>query len=229
MAAYLHLAPTASGPERSSRPGVPIRVVLADDHAMMRRSMRRLLDSDPDIEVASEASDPTAVTSEVRRQLPQVLVLDRRLPNGSAVDTIRGLRGQMPGTAIVVLTMEQSVALAQQMLGAGAFGFVLKDRADSELLPAVRAAARGEEYVSPRVAEGLATLRRGSDRDGLSAREIEILRQIALGYTSGEIAAKLHLSRRTVETNLGELYTKLQVATRAELVQVALRRHLIGA
>jgi two-component system response regulator NreC len=117
---------------------------------------------------------------------------------------------------------------AQQALDAGAIGFVLKDKADSELLEAVHHAARGEEYVSPGVAAGLEILRRAVDEDGLSPREVEVLRLIALGHTSAEIAAKLELSRRTIEAHRARILRKLGLRTRADLVQVALRRGLMG-
>jgi two-component system response regulator NreC len=123
--------------------------------------------------------------------------------------------------------MEASPLFAQHALDAGAVGFVLKDRADSELPEAIRRAAQGGEYISPRVAAGLDALRRAVSGDGLSPRETEILRLIALGHTSAEIAGTLHLSRRTVETHRARIHRKLGLATRAELVRHALRRHLL--
>lgn len=203
-------------------------MVLADDHAVVRRSLRLLLDSESDFQVISEASDFSSVMREVHGQLPHVLVLDFRLPNGSSIEAIRRLRAQVPSTQIVVMTMEESPLFAQQAMDAGAIGFVLKDQADSELMTAIRSAARGEEFVSARVVAGLDALRRAVGGDGLSPRETEVLRLIALGYTSEEIATQLHLSRRTVETHRARIHRKLGLTTRAELVQFALRRHLIG-
>src|SRR5207302_10378800 len=129
----------------------------------------------------------------------------------------------------VVLTMEESPLFAQKAIDAGAIGFVAKDRADTELVTAIRLAARGEEYVSARVASGLKALRRATGDDGLTPRETEIVRMIALGHTSAEIAGQLHLSRRTVETHRARIHNKLGFRNRAELVQFALRRRLIGA
>lgn len=226
MSPHLHLAPDVAG---SARPEFPIRVVLADDHAVVRRSLRLLLDNEQGVEVIAEAVDLSTVVSYVYAHRPHVLVLDLRLPNGSSIETIRRLREQVPETEVVVLTMEESPMFAQNALDAGAVGFVLKDRADTELPAAVRRAARGEEYVSARVGAGLQALRRAVDQDGLSPRETEVLRLIALGHTSAEIAAKLHLSRRTVETHRTRIHNKLGLSTRAELVQFALRRRLIGA
>jgi two-component system, NarL family, response regulator NreC len=168
------------------------------------------------------------VASHVHGHLPHVLVLDLQLPTGSSIDLIRRLRRQVPETEIVVLTMEASPLFAQQALDAGAVGFVLKDRADTELLAAVRQAAQGREYISPHVVAGLEALRRDVTGDGLSPRETEVLRLIALGHTSGEIAHQLHLSRRTVESHRARVHRKLGLATRAELVRYALRHHLIG-
>jgi DNA-binding NarL/FixJ family response regulator len=226
MRGHLTLAPEPSSAEIAA--AARIKVVLADDHAMVRRTLRLLLEGEADIEVIAEATDLSAVAAHVNRHLPQVLVVDLRLPNGSSIDTIRRLSREAPETQIVVLTMEESPLFAQQALDAGAVGFVLKERADTELLTAIRRATQGGEYVSPRIATGLDALRRAVDGDGLSPRETEVLRLIALGYTSAEIAGKLHLSRRTVETHRARIYGKLGLVNRAGLVQFALRRHLIG-
>ena len=203
--------------------------MLADDHAMVRRTLRLVLESEQDVGVIAEAVDLSAVMRHVGRHVPHVLVLDLRLPNGSSIEMIRQLRARFPKTGVVVLTMEESPLFAQHAIDAGATGFVLKDRADTDLLIAVRLAARGEEYVSPRAASGLEALHRATDGDGLSERETEIVRMIALGHTSAEIAYQLHLSRRTVETHRARIHHKLGFKTRAELVQFALQRHLIAA
>lgn len=207
---------------------MPIRVVLADDHTLMRRSLRLLLDGEDDVEVVAEAFDLATVVSHVGRHRPNVLVADLRLPTGSSIDVIRKLRAQAPNTEVVVLTMDESPLFAQHAMDAGAIGYVLKDRADSELVTAIRCAANGAEYVSARVATGLDALRKAVDRDSLTPREIEVVRLVALGLTSAEIAVKLRLSRRTVETHRARIFDKLGLSTRAELVRFALRRRLIG-
>jgi two-component system response regulator NreC len=227
MTGHLRLAPAVSNLEGPDRADGPIRVVLADDHRLVRRTLRLLLDGEQGVKVVAEASDLPDVIRHVQGQLPHVLVLDLQMPGGSSIEAIRSLRREVPETAIVVLTMEQSPAFAQRALDAGAVGFVLKDRADTELTEALRRAVRGEESVSPRVAAGLDALRRTANGDGLSPRESEVLRLIALGYTSAEIAGKLHLSRRTIETHRARIHRKLGLDTRAELVHFALRRHLI--
>jgi two-component system response regulator NreC len=229
MSATLQLLAPPASPERRSPVVTPIRVVLADDHLVVRRTLRLLLESEQDVDVIAEAIDLNAVLRHVSRHVPHVLVLDLRLPNGSSIDMIRRLRKQIPETGIVVLTMEESPLFAQQAIEAGAIGYVLKDRADSELVTAVRRAAQSREYVSPRVASGLEALQHAIGDDGLSPRETEIVRMIALGHTSAEIARELHLSRRTVETHRSRIHNKLGCKTRSELVRFALGRHLIGA
>src|SRR5437763_1687446 len=152
MCARLQLArPLGSPPEQAAAIGV----VLADDHALVRRSLRLLLDNEEGVEVLAEAADISTMMRHVHAHHPHVLVLDLRMPNGSSIEAIRRLRALVPGTEIVVLTMQESPAFAEQALDAGAVGFVLKDTADNELLAAVRGAAAGEEYVSPRIAAGL--------------------------------------------------------------------------
>jgi two-component system response regulator NreC len=227
VSAHLHLA---AGPREDEpvQAQTPIRVVLADDHSLVRRSLRQLLDAEANVEVVAEAADLGTVARQVHGHAPHVLVLDLQLPNGSSLELIRRLRDQAPGTGIVVLTMERNPVFAQRALDAGAVGFVLKHKSDAELPQAVRQAARGQEYVSPYVANGLEGLRRSIRADGLSPRETEVLRLIALGHTNGEIARRLSLSRRTIETHRANIQRKLGLTSRAELVEFALRRHLIG-
>jgi two-component system response regulator NreC len=203
-------------------------VVLADDHALVRRNLRLLLDGEDGLDVVAEAIDISSVTRHVYGHSPHVLVLDLQMPGGSSIETIRRLRERVPQTEIVVLTMERSPAFAQRAIEAGAIGFVLKDRADAELPIAVRNAAQGKEYVSSHVAAALDALRRAVDGDGLSPRETEVLRLIALGHTSAEIARKLHLSVRTVDSHRASIHRKLKLRTRAELVHFALRRGLLA-
>lgn len=223
---HLQLAPDPALDEHQSRS--PIRLVLADDHAAVRRNLRLLLEREDDIEVVAEATDISAVMRHVADHSPQVVVLDLRLPNGSSLGAVRRLRSEVPDTRVVILTMEESPAFAQQALDAGAIAFVCKDRADDELPDAIRCGAAGTEYISPRVAAALEAISQGTSADGLTPRETEILRLIALGHTSAEIAQKLHLSRRTVETHRARIHSKLGMSTRAELVRYALGRHLIG-
>ncbi len=138
---------------------------------MVRRTLRLVLESEEDVDVIAEAVDLSAVMRHVGRHVPHVLVLDLRLPNGSSIEMIRQLRARFPETEVVVLTMEESPVFAQRAIDAGAIGFVAKDRADTELLAAVRLAALRQEYVSPRVASGLDALQGSADELGLTERE----------------------------------------------------------
>ena len=203
----------------------PIRVVVADNHAFMRRSLRLLLESDHNIEVIAEAEDLAGAIENVRGGRPHVLVLDLSMPGG--LQTISELRERVPDTQIVVITMEENPAFAQRAPAAGALGFVSKGRTDTDLPEAVRAAAHDEEYLSPSVAARLAAFYRSMTDADLTVREVEVLRLIALGDTTVEIARKLHVSPRTVESHRAHIYTKLGVRTRAELVRYALRRGLL--
>jgi two-component system response regulator NreC len=227
MASHLQLARSPEDPATAPA-NAHIRVLLADDHDLMRRSLRLLVDGEDGMEVIAEANDLATVTRHVQAHEPHVLVLDLNMPDGSSIAAIGRLREQAPDTQIVVMTMDENPAFAQRAFAAGAVGFVAKDLADGELPQAIRAAARGEEFVSPRSATRLDALQRSITDDALSPREVEVLRLIALGHTSVEIARKLHLSPRTVETHRANVHRKLELATRAQLVRYSLRRGLLG-
>ncbi len=154
----LQLIQGAGEPAKLSN--VPITVVIVEDHKTMRRGLRLLLAQEEDIEVLAEAGDLATALADVHRLRPRVLVLDLLLPDGSGLDAIAPLRAQEPGTQIVCLTMQDSPAFAKRAVEAGAIGFVLKDTAELELGDAVRDAARGERYMSPRMAVSLAAVER---------------------------------------------------------------------
>ncbi len=150
MRGELHLI-DLPGSAGSSRCGGPIRVALAEDHSMLRRTLRRLINGEGDMRVIAEATEPQGLVGQLRRARPEVLVLDARRSEGSSVTQIRRLRSLAPGTQIVLITMQDSRAMADAVLAAGAIGFVLKDTADEELCDAVRSAAGNVPYLSPRV------------------------------------------------------------------------------
>ena len=204
-------------------------MVLADDHLMLRRGLRQLLDLERGLEVVAEAGDLSTAMQFVKGQRPQVLVLDLGMPDGSSIDTIGRVREIAPDTQIVVLTSDDNPVFARRAFAEGALGFVTKNLADDELAQAIVAASRGERYVSPPMAARLEALQPGNGGSRLTPRELEVLRLIALGHTSVEIAAKLELSPRTVETHRAHICRKLAVSTRAQLVRYALDQRLIGA
>ncbi len=205
-----------------------IRIVLADDHAVVRSGLRLLLDSEPDFEVVAEAGDVDSARRYVRGHHPRVLVLDLNMPGGSSLEAIPGIREESPETQIVVLTMQEEPAFAREALGAGALGYVLKEAADDELVEAVRRAAAGESYLNPRLGARMASEPAPGPPDDLSEREVQVLRLIALGYTNTEIGEQLYLSVRTVETHRSHIQQKLMLSTRAELVGYALERGLVS-
>jgi two-component system response regulator NreC len=204
-----------------------IRIVLADDHEMVRSGLRLLLEHEPDLEVVAEASDVESTRRYVRGHRPTVLVLDLSMPGGSGLDTIPEIRREFPETQIVVLTAHREAVLAREALNAGALGYVLKDAARFELVEAVRAAAAGESFLDPRLKTLLASERSATGPDKLSGREAGVLELLARGHTNAEIAKQLYLSVRTVESHRAHIQLKLQLSTRAELVAYALERGLI--
>ncbi len=208
---------------QTQAPSAPITVVLADDHKVVRSGLRLLLESDGRFEVLDETGDVAGTVQSVLARHPQVLVLDLNMGGESSLDTIPQLRSDVPGTQIVVLTMQENPAFARAALRAGALGYVLKDAADSELMNAVALAAEGRTYLNPELGAKLASEPPESDSrpDNLSPREIEVLKLIALGHTNGEIAASLFLSVRTVESHRAHIQQKIRLTTRAELVAYA--------
>jgi two-component system response regulator NreC len=201
-------------------------VVLADDHAVVRAGLRLLLEG---CRVVAEAGTTADALRYVRAHRPRVLVLDLNMPDRPSLDAIPELLAASPQTAIVVLTMQEDPAFAREALRAGALGYVLKEAADDELLEAVRLAAAGERYLNPRLGARLAAeppLPSGPP-DDLTEREVEVLRLIALGHTNGEIAARLYLSVRTIESHRAHIQQKIRRTTRAELVRYALEHKLV--
>lgn len=207
----------------------PVRVVIADDHAMVRSGLRLLLDAEESLKVVAEAGDVPTAMQVIKAHRPAVAVHDLNMPGGSGLEAIPLLRESTPETAIVVLTMQDDPAFARQALQSGALGFVLKEAADEELLEAVRLAARGETYLNPSLGGRLAAqpFQPAGPPDDLSERELEVLRLIALGHTNTEIGEQLYLSVRTVETHRARIQQKTRRSTRAELVRYALDHGLV--
>ncbi len=215
---------SAEGEETAT---APLTIVLADDHAVVRSALRMLLEAEEDFEVVAEAGTADDAIRYVRGHKPSVLILDLNMPGRSSLDAIPEIIEISPQTSVVVLTMRNEPAFARQALGAGVRGYVLKEAADAELVQAVRSAAAGETYLQPSLGARLAA-ERGSRGGGLSDRETEIVKLIALGHTNGEIADQLFVSIRTVESHRANIQSKLKLSGRAELVRYALDQGLIG-
>jgi two-component system response regulator NreC len=199
-------------------------VVIADDHAVVRSGLQTLLEAEPGFEVTGEARDVRTAMTLVRAQRPSVLVLDLNMPGEPSLPAIPRFIECSPDTAIVVLTMQNDPAFAREALRAGALGYVLKESANSDLVDAVHAAVAGRTYLQPQLGARLAAEPADpapSDGD-LSERETGVLELIALGHTNTEIAERLYLSVRTIESHRAHIQQKLRLSTRAELVRYAL-------
>lgn len=210
----------------------PIRIVLADDHGVVRAGLRLLLDADPGFEVVAEAADVPGALRAVLGHKPDVLILDLNMPGEqSSLEALPAVVERSAKTATVVLTMQGDPEYARRALRAGALGYVLKEAADTELVEAVRRAANGQTYLNPGLGARLATTpeRDAGPPGDLSEREAEVLRLIALGHTNAEIGELLFLSVRTVETHRAHIQQKLGRTTRAELVRYALENGLLEA
>jgi two-component system response regulator NreC len=207
-----------------------IKIVLADDHAVVRKGLRLLLDGEEGFEVVAEAGTAEDALRYVRAHRPQVLVLDLNMPgNVNSLDAIPEVEASGDGTRVVVLTMQEDPEFARRALGNGAAGYVLKEAADDELVEAVRRAAAGDTYLNPRLGAALAAAppKPAGPPDDLTEREVEILRLIALGHTNVEIGEQLYLSVRTVESHRAHIQQKLRRSSRAELVRYALDHGLL--
>jgi two-component system, NarL family, response regulator NreC len=208
--------------------GDAIRIVLAEDHAVVRSALRMLLDAEPDLEVVAEAGDVDSTVRYVRGHVPDVLILDLNMPGGPSLKAVPEILDASGETKIVVLTMQSDPVFAREAMQSGVLGYILKDAADSELVKAVRLASEGKTYLQPELGARLAAEPSGPP-DDLSEREVEILRLIALGHTNGEIADELYLSVRTVESHRAHIQQKLRMSKRSELVRYALERNLLDA
>jgi two-component system, NarL family, response regulator NreC len=206
--------------------GDEVTIVLADDHAVVRTALRMLLEAEPGFEVVAEAGDAPSAVRYARGHKPTVLILDLNMPGPSSLESIPAIKEASPATQVVVLTMQAETAFARQALQAGVAGYVLKEAAEDELVNAVQSAARGETYLQPALGARLAAEPEGGG-DGLSERETEVLRRIALGFTNSEIAEQLFLSIRTVESHRAHIQQKLGLTTRSELVRYALDHGLV--
>ena len=214
---------------------IPIHILIADDHAVLRSGLRLLLDAEPDMQVVGEAGDGVVALARVRELTPDVMLLDLTMPRMGGLEVLRQIRELSPQTRVLVLTMHDDEGYLREALTAGCAGYVLKRAADIELFSAIRAVHQGGTYLhaahtrvlfepaQSRPHHSQAT----EEPEPLSPREQEILRLVALGYTSRQAADELNLSAKTVETYRGRLMSKLKLRNRVELVQYALQKGLL--
>lgn len=208
-----------------------LRIVVADDHRMLRQGLRSFIEAEPDLEVVGEAADGRAALELVDALRPDVLVLDISMPGTNGIRVMRELRQRSGAPRVLVLTAHGETTYVRQMLGAGAAGFVLKRSAAEDLVTAIRTVASGGTYLDPKVAgevaSGFVERTRGRGvREGhqLSEREREVLCEVARGYSNKEVAGRLGISVKTVETHKANVMSKLGLTGRAEIVRYALRQ-----
>ncbi len=214
-----------------------IRIVLADDHAVLRAGLRALLNSEPDLIVVGEAGDGEEALRQIDLLEPDVLVLDLMMPKVKGLDIIEKLTESYPRLRVLVLTMHADTQYVRHVLKAGCAGYVTKSSADTELITAIREVAKGKSYLAPEAAKVLLEdyrhqddiHRKQDEQEKLSERESEVLVMTALGYNSREIGEMLFISPKSVDTYRQRLMEKLALESRAELVQYALKNGLLEA
>ena len=208
-----------------------IRVLIADDHAILRRGLREILMRELDGVVCGEAENAQQVLAQVHSQNWDLAIVDITMPGRSGLDVLRDLQRIQPGLAVLVLSMHPEDQYGKRVLKAGASGYMNKESAPEELIKAIRKVLAGGRYVSPALAEKLA-VEWGTNagqplHENLSDREFEVLRMMALGKTTSQIAAELHLSVTTVSTYRARILEKMNMTTTAELMRYALRNNLV--
>jgi DNA-binding NarL/FixJ family response regulator len=211
----------------------PIRVLIVDDHAVVRSGIRLLLAQEPDLEPVGEAGTGREAVFQARDLKPDVILMDVVMPDQTGLDVLPQILHELPDTKVLLLSMQDDPRYVREAFAAGASGYVLKEAADAEVVAAVREVARGGRYVNPELGARLvaaeADAARRAEEDPLSEREREVLRLLALGHTNQEIAKTLYISVRTAETHRAHIMQKLGLDSRAELVRYALAKKIIEA
>lgn len=210
----------------------PIRVILADDHTLVRSGIRRILETEPGLQVVGEAADGRAAIDIVRRADADVLVLDLKMEGTDGIDVLRVAKAERPELKVLVLTMHAGREYVARALHEGADAYLLKDSAAQDLVAAITAVTAGRSYYSPAIQQTMAELLREGNKapqgiQGLSDREREVLILLARGLASKEIATELDISTRTVETHRANLMRKLGVKSVALLTQAAIREGIV--
>jgi DNA-binding NarL/FixJ family response regulator len=207
-----------------------MRVLLADDHRLVRAGLRALLDEIPNVDVVAEAADGVQAVLLAHQHQPDIALLDISMPNLGGLAALRQLNVSAPGMRVVLLSMHDDDAYVTEAIHAGAAGYLIKDCAVEELALALHAVARGDSYLSPSISRKLAqAFKNGAAAPVLTARQSEILRQVAQGASSKEIARALSLSIKTVETHRAQIMARLGIRDIAGLVRYAVRSGLVTA
>jgi DNA-binding NarL/FixJ family response regulator len=208
-----------------------IKVLVADDHAIVRRGLRQILSETQDIIVAGEAASGDEVLQLVREQRWSVVILDISLPRGNGLDMLAAIRRERPDLPVLILTVHPEEQYAVRCIRGGAAGFLTKESAPERLIEAVRKVGSGGRYVSPELAETLASVLAGQSpgapHERLSDREFEVFKMLGSGKTVSQIAEDLALSVKTVSTHRARILKKMSMRTNAELTHYALRNHLV--
>jgi len=211
--------------------GERVRLVIADDHPVVRQGLRAFLETQPEVEILGEAVDGEDAVSQVERLLPDIVLMDVVMPKIDGIEAIRRIRAISPSTQAIVLTSFADDEKIVAAVRAGAAGYLLKDARPQELIDAIRAVARGEALLAPTVAARLLReLSRPSEDEAssiLTARELDVLRLIASGRSNKEIAIDLVLSEKTVKTHVSNILAKLHLADRTQAALYAVRQHLV--
>ncbi len=206
------------------------RILLADDHAVVRQGFRLILSEQPDMEIVGEAGDGNQAVEQAEKLRPDVVVMDVAMPNLNGIEATRRMSAAAPHARVLALSMHKDSVYVREILRAGAKGYLLKDSIDRDLLAAVRAVAKGEAYLSPAIADGVLTDYRKHVTDPLDLltnREREVLQLIAEGKTNKDIAQALQLSVYTVDAHRGRIMEKLNLHSTGELVRFAMRAGLV--
>ena len=212
-----------------------IKILLADDHTILRAGLKMMLNAQPDMEVVGEAQDGRQAIAETHRLHPDIVLMDITMPDMNGIEATRQIKKLVPDAKVLVLTMHENDEYVFQALRAGASGYMLKEAADTELISALHIISSGQFYLSPiaqsvMVGDYLQRVRAGEERDSYSSlteREREILKLVAEGYTNNQIAERLVISPKTVDTHRTHIMDKLNLHSRAELVKYAMRRGLL--
>ncbi len=207
-----------------------IRIILADDHSVVRQGFRRILEAQPDMDIVGEASNGREALEQAAKLTPDVVVMDVAMPELNGIEATRRLSEATPHSRVLALSMHKDSVYVREILRAGARGYLLKDAVDEDLIAAVRAVSRGDGYLSPGVADAVLTDYRqhvSDPIDLLTTREREVLQLIAEGKTNKDIATLLKLSVYTVDAHRGRVMEKLNLHSTGELVRFAVRKGLV--